>query len=77
MIRIFNSVSKLTASADYFPDVTQFTDFRLNSQANWQVLLDEALNVSLKFGVLDRYDSTSGDAEPNDLDYSATVLWSF
>lgn len=68
---------KLAATVDYMPDVTDFRDFRLKVKAAWEVLLDADMNLSLKLSVLDRYDSTPHDAEPNDVDYAATLLWSF
>lgn len=68
---------KLTGSADYFPNWSAFGDYRINTQVNWTVLLDEAHNLSLKIGVIDRYDSTPNGAKANDLDYSAVLLWDF
>lgn len=68
---------KITAKADYTPDVTNFGDFRLISDVGWQILLDEEMNLSLKASMLDRYDSTPNGARPNDLDYALTLLWSF
>lgn len=68
---------KLTAKADYMPDVTDFDNFRLTGEFGWQVLLDEAMNLSLKASLLDRYDSTPDGAKPNDLDYALTLLWSY
>ena len=68
---------KLTFSTEYTPDVTDIGDFRLTSRAGWEVLVDQEMNLSLKLSVLDRYDSTPGGAKPNDLDYSAVLLWKF
>lgn len=68
---------RLTATADYAPDVTDFGDFRLNAKAGWEVLLDEQKNLRFKLSVVDRHDSTPHGAKPNDVDYSATLLWSF
>jgi putative salt-induced outer membrane protein YdiY len=68
---------KLTATVDYTPDVTDFRDFRLKTKAAWEVVLDAEMNLSLKLSVLDRYDSTPHDAKANDVDYAATLLWSF
>jgi putative salt-induced outer membrane protein YdiY len=68
---------KLSASSEYTPDMTGFKDFRLNTKASWEVLLDETWNLSLKFTVLDRYDSTPNGARANDLDYSIMLLWNF
>ncbi len=72
-----NSRQKLTASTEYTPDMTGFRNFRLQTRAGWEVLIDEQMNLSLKLTVLDRYDSTPNGARPNDLDYSAVVLWKF
>jgi len=68
---------KLSASAEYRPDVTDFADYRLNMKAAWEVLLDEEKHLSMKVGVLDRYDSYSEGRKPNDLDYTLTLLWGF
>lgn len=64
-------------SVDYFPDVTDFAIYRINSQLAWTFLLDEVNNLSLKLSLTDRYDSHPNGAQPNDLDYAATVLWQF
>jgi putative salt-induced outer membrane protein YdiY len=68
---------KLKASVDYAPDVTDFSDFRVNSEASWEALLDERMNLSLKLRALDRYDNTPRGPNPNQLDYSAMLMWSF
>jgi len=72
-----NGRQKLTATGDYTPDVTALNDFRLKTRAGWEVLIDREMNLSLKLSVLDRYDSTPHGAKPNDLDYSAVLLWKF
>ncbi|HUT14122.1 MAG TPA: hypothetical protein VMY42_26775 [Thermoguttaceae bacterium] len=41
------------------------------------MLIDQQMNLSLKLGVLDRYDSTPNGVKPNDLDYTAVLLWKF
>jgi len=68
---------KLAAQANYIPDVTEFSDFRLKTEASWELLIDKEMNLSLKLSVLDRYDSTPHGLRPNDLDYSAMLLWKF
>ena len=68
---------RLKAKVDYMPDVTNFTHFRIHSQASWEMLIDEAMNLSLKLGALNRHDSSPRDAKRNDLDYTAVVLWRF
>lgn len=69
---------KFTLTVDYMPDVTAFATYRVNSKAAWQLLLDEEMNLSLKLGVNDRYDSApTGVSKANDIDYLAMLLWSF
>ncbi len=68
---------RLKAKVDYMPNVTDFSGYRINSQGSWEMLIDEAMNLSLKLGVRSRYDSAPRGAKPNDLDYSAVVMWRF
>ena len=68
---------KMKATAQYFPDVTEFGEYRIDFKASWQVMLDADKNLSLKFNVHDRYDSTAYGARPNDIDYSIVLLWEF
>lgn len=72
-----NSRHKLVFSSEYRPDVTDFENFRLTNKAAWEILLDEAMHLSMKLSVLDRYDATPGEKEPNDLDYSVMLMWSY
>jgi putative salt-induced outer membrane protein YdiY len=66
-----------SASLDYFPDFTDPGDFRVNSRADWQVVLNDAESLSLKLGLVDRYDSTPAGGRRNDLNYSLLLLYSF
>ncbi|HEY4759677.1 MAG TPA: DUF481 domain-containing protein [Thermoguttaceae bacterium] len=68
---------KLLATVDYMPDVTDFSEYRLNSQAGWELLLDQLTNLSLRLAVRNRYNSAAVTARPNDLDYAALLLWKF
>jgi hypothetical protein len=68
---------KLSLSTDYYPAWEDFHDYRLKTRADWEILLDEATNLSLKLGALNNYDSTPNGAKPNDLDYTAVLLWKY
>jgi len=72
-----NDRQKLTAKIDYMPDVTDFTDYRINTEAAWEVLIDQQRHLTLKTSILNRYDATPGTAKANDLDYSIVLLLSF
>ena len=68
---------KLNFTTEFFYDITNVSENRINSTANWEVILDEEANLSLKVGIINRYDSTPNGSKPNDLDYSTVLLWSF
>ncbi len=66
---------KLSAVVDYFPDWGNFDEYRVTAKAGWELVLDKDPNLSLKFEVSDRYDSTPDGAKPNDINYSILLLW--
>lgn len=72
-----NPRNKLVAKFDYFPEWGNFSNFRLVSDVAWEYLIDAEGNLSLKLGAIDRYDSTPNGAKPNDVNYSALLLYKF
>lgn len=72
-----NNYNKLKAKIDYFPSWEDFDDFRLVTDLGWEILLNEAENLSLKLALTDRYDSTPQGAKPNDVYYSLLFLVKF
>lgn len=75
--RQFTEKQKFSASIDYFPEFADFMNARITSKADWEILVDELWHMSLKFGLIDRYDSTPNGAKHNDIDYAVTLLWNF
>jgi hypothetical protein len=73
----FNPTHSISGKVDYYPTIYEWSDFRLNSQASWEIALSQAWGLSLKLSVIDRYDSSPEGARPNDLDYSTLLLWTF
>jgi len=73
----FSDKHSISFKTDYYPAIQDFTDFRLNSQAAWEMAVAPEWGLSLKFSVIDRYDSTPHGAKPNDLDYSTLLIWAF
>lgn len=63
----------LTAGMEYFPNFEEFGDYRVDSQAAWQVVIDPEMNLTLKIGFLDRYQSRPDGAKRNDIDYFAQL----
>jgi putative salt-induced outer membrane protein YdiY len=66
---------KVLAAVDYFPSWENFMDYRVVGTASWEFLLDQETNLSLKLGMIDRFDSTPANAKANDVDYFLTLLW--
>lgn len=75
--RQISKYQKFNITIDYFPEISDFTNYRVNAQVNWEVVLDEINNLSMKIGVVDRYDSTDEGKKPNDIDYKTVLVWSF
>ncbi len=73
----FGEYNKVSFKIDCYPTIDDFSDVRINSQASWEMMLAKDWGLSLKFSLIDRYDSTPHGARPNDLDYSTLLLWSF
>jgi len=68
---------RVKASVEYYPDVTAFGDFRVVSKIDWEVLLDEEMNLSLKLSAADRYKRPNPGGQLNDVDYSVVLLWKY
>jgi putative salt-induced outer membrane protein YdiY len=73
--RRITSRQKIYGTVDYFPEWSNYRDYRLVTNAGWEFVLDAEANLSLKLGAIDRYDSTPHGRKPNDLDYSLVLLW--
>jgi putative salt-induced outer membrane protein YdiY len=75
--RKISNRQRLTAMIEYMPNVTDFFMYRLNTQAGWELLLDQETNLSLRFAIRNRYTNNPGAGKPNDLDYAALLMWKF
>ncbi|WP_197530285.1 DUF481 domain-containing protein [Bythopirellula polymerisocia] len=72
---LLSKTQRLTAKVDYFPEFEDFNQYRVVTDAGWEIDLDRPSNVSLKFSVNDRYDSTPNGVDPSLLNYSAVLIW--
>jgi putative salt-induced outer membrane protein YdiY len=72
-----NDSNKLALKSDIYPNINDFGDFRLNSQASWELTLAKEWGLSMKWSLIDRFDSTPIGRKRNDLDYSTLLIWSF
>jgi hypothetical protein len=69
---------KVFAKVDYYPNVSDFGDFRLNTNAGLDFLVDAPRNINFRMFALNRYDSTPplGNNE-NDIDYGMALVVGF
>ena len=68
----------ITASVDFFPNLEDTEEFRVNSRAVWELLVDPEVNMTLRAGVEDRYQSDpGGDADKNDIDFFIMLSWAY
>jgi hypothetical protein len=68
---------KLIASSDFYPDLGDIQDYRVRSNAAWEVKIDPPARLSLRIGAIDRFDSSPNGKKKNDLDYSTLIVWEF
>jgi len=69
---------KFAAGSEVLLDVSESENFRVNSYAQYEILLDAESNLTFKTGVANRYDSEpGGGAEKSDLEYYVTMGWAF
>jgi len=70
-----SKTQRLSAKVDYFPEWENFDFYRVVTDVGWEIDLDRPGNLSLKFAVINRYDSTPNGADPNELNYSVLLIW--
>jgi putative salt-induced outer membrane protein YdiY len=69
---------KIFAGMDFYPSLKDTADYRVVGRAGWEVLVDPEVNMTLKVGVENRYDSTPGPGRrKNDVDYYMLLGWKF
>lgn len=72
-----NKRNKVSFKADYYPEWSDFQNYRVVLDASWEYLFDEAGNLSVKLSAIDRYDSTPNGAKPNDVNYALLLMYKF
>lgn len=71
-----SEMQRLSAKVDYYPEWDDFNAYRVVTDIGWEIDLDRPQRLSLKFSILDRYDSTPNGVKPNELNYAVLLLWS-
>lgn len=73
----FNDCTRFFGTADYIPNINNFTDYRLQIQAGFETMLSKEYNLALKLGIQELYDSSPEGREPSDLNYFVALIWKF
>ena len=68
---------KIKLSIEFFPDATDFTEYRMVDKASWEVLLDSKRNLSMSLNAINTVNRPNPGGKESDLNYSAVLLWSF
>lgn len=68
---------KVSLTSDYYPTVDDMADYRINTNASWEIVVSQTWGLSAKLSVIDRYDNTPQGKRPNDLNYAALMMWAF
>ena len=76
--RKLTDTTKVFATVDYFPNVTDFADFRVNTNMGFNFLVDAPRNINFRVFALTRYDSTPPPGtEQSDIDYGMALVFGF
>ncbi len=75
----FTERTKGFVTFDLYPSLDRFgSDYRHVTSAGLEVIVDPEINMLLKLGAQNRYDSTTkAPGRKNDLDYFLTLAWTF
>lgn len=74
----FSDRQSIFATVEYLPSFSDFPEYRINSKAGYEMLVDPDTKTLLKLGVNDRYDSNpGGDYKKNDIEYFLMLGWEF
>ncbi len=69
---------KIFGLLEYYPSFKKFPQYRLLARVGYEILVDPSVNMFLKIGAEDRYDSNPGGGKKkNDVDYFLTLGWAF
>ncbi|MDX2119408.1 MAG: DUF481 domain-containing protein [Planctomycetota bacterium] len=75
--------SKLYANSEILPNLADFPEHRIESNAGYELLVDPQTHMNIKFGITHRYNTDPGQrddgtrSKANDLEYFVTLGWDF
>ena len=67
---------KFSTSVDYIPQWSDFRQYEVQAQANWQIVLNENRDLRLKVGARNRYESSMPiESFEKGTDYTTSLMW--
>ncbi|GJM19511.1 MAG: hypothetical protein DHS20C14_17240 [Phycisphaeraceae bacterium] len=72
-----DDAQEIALGTEVLPSLDPFGEYRVNSYADYTVMVNPENNMFLKAGVKHRWDSDPGAAKRSDLDYYLTLGWGF
>jgi hypothetical protein len=67
----------VNASAEAYPDLGDSRNWRIQSRATWEVMVDPEVNLMLKVGIENEYDTDPNGAQRSDTDYFILLSWTY
>jgi putative salt-induced outer membrane protein YdiY len=69
--------TSLVAAGDYYPRLDNFRHFRVRGRVSLDMQVDPELNLFIRVGAMERYDSDPFGSRKSDLDYFTTLMLRF
>lgn len=77
-VRQIKDDQKLTAGTEFFFDLSQTREYRINTSVDYEITLDKESGMIFKTGIDHRFDSRpGGTAQESDIDYFMSLGWKF
>jgi putative salt-induced outer membrane protein YdiY len=74
----FSERQKVYFTGELYPNLEDGGEFRAFVRAGWEILVDPELNMTLKLGIEEQYDSDpGGDADKSDFSYFMVLVFAF
>jgi putative salt-induced outer membrane protein YdiY len=74
----FDDRQSIFVNYEFLPNLKDTSDYRMNTKAGYEILVDPSSNMTFRLGLEDRYDSDPGSGrKKNDIEYFALLAWTF
>ncbi len=71
------NAQRLKFRSSFYPNLEEWGEFRNISGVDWEMRMATEINLSLKLGIANEYDSLAEDVEKNDFKYYGGLVWGF